>query len=676
METSKILSTDWRFFDGNGIGMESPEYPEDIWEKISLPHTWNAFDAQEGKGKFVAFVLPQFGGYRRTIAWYRHSEIIPENLRSKALFLRFEGVCSIADVYFNGQHLGTHKGAFGAFCMEITPFVKFGQKNLIAVRVDNTRKKDVPPLSGDFPLFGGIYRPVHLVIKNPVCITPMDYASQGIYLKQTEVSEKRALVYVIVKIGRFQTEKFQDSGKYHLITNVTDHTGKPVFSNSQPFELSDATELTLIDKILIESPHLWNGLVDPYLYSVKCEIKSGDIVLDSVIQPLGLRYFSVDAKLGFLLNGKPYFVHGVCKHQDKKDKGWAVSPADIEEDVALMKVLGVRGVRLAHYQHPELTYALCDTHGILVWAEISLVNKVTFDASFFENAKTQLLEMIWQNYNHPSIFCWGLCNEIGLFQLRDPSPVIRKLHDIAKQEDPTRLTTFAAIAAAIFRKRLNRCTDLLGLNAYPGWYYGFPADMKKFIDRMNESGGGRGLCLSEYGAGGGITQHEQHPMKPKAGGPWHPEEWQCLVHEETYRIMRDHPGVWGSFLWNMFDFAVPFRNEGDTHGTNDKGLVTYDRRTKKDVFFFYQANWSPVPMIYITSRRHQKRTEAVTPVKIYSNASQVELKINGISLGNMEHRGFGIFIQENVHLSPGSNKIEAIAHKDNQTLTDSCTWEV
>jgi beta-galactosidase len=670
-----ILEKEWRFIRENVSNGANLDLNDSNWESVSIPHTWNAQDAQKGEGKFIAFALPKYGGYHRGYGWYRTWTLFSNEWKGKAIFLRFEAVSRVADVYINGVRVCTHHNAFSAFCIEITKLIKWGEKNLIAVRADNLIKRDNPPLSGDFPIFGGIYRPVHILIKNSVCITPMDYASPGVYLTQIKVSAAEAVINVEAKIGNFSHSIDKSNENYSLRLILIDNTQKEILNTSQNFPSPEPSQTVSVKtQLILKNPHLWQGLEDPYLYQVKCEILAGSMILDTVIQPLGLRSFHCDAINGFQLNGKPYFIHGVCKHQDRKDKGWAVTHAEMEEDIQIIKDVGARGIRLAHYQHPEKTYCLCDEAGILAWAEISLVNKVTFKSSFFENARVQLLELIRQNYNHPSIFCWGLCNEIGMFQLRDPSPIISKLHQISKQEDPIRYTTLASIGMAAFRKTLNQSTDLLGLNVYPGWYYGMPDDMPMHIEKTNNSGNKRGICLSEYGAGGGVTQHEQNPIKPAHNGPWHPEEWQCYVHEVDYRSIRESKATWGSFLWVMFDFCVPFRNEGDTIGTNDKGLVTYDRKTKKDVFYFYQANWSPKPMIYITSRRHVNRTDAITPVKVYSNCESVELKVNGNSLGQMQNTGFNVFRIGQIQLNSGENVVEVIGKSRLETINDQCVW--
>lgn len=676
MSDSLPISQNWMFHRGDIPAAIQPTFQESGWECVNIPHTWNALDAQKGKGKRVAFLIPKFGGYHRGPGWYRHWETIPQEYTSKRIFLRFEGVCSVADIYVNGNWIAQHRGAFAAFCVDITNNVRFGERNLIVVRADNSPQKDVAPLSGDFPMFGGIYRPVYLLIKNPICISPLDYGSPGIYLRQTSVTNERAIVDVTVKCANLAGNQPKSISDPSLSMTLFDANGKAVLQRTKPVEFSDRSEIDIHDQLVVKNPHLWNGRMDPYLYHYEVKLTQNGQILDETTQPLGLRYYHIDPGRGFFLNGQPYYVHGVCQHQDRLNKGWAISIDNLEEDMQHLDELGVRGIRLAHYQHSDYIYTLCDQKGILVWTEIPLVNQVKHTRAFLENAQQQLRELIRQNFNHPCVAWWGMCNEVGLYELCDPSPVIKKLHNIAKIEDPTRYTVLAGVAQAAFRNKLNRSTDQLGLNAYPGWYYGVPTDMESYVQRFNASGNLRGLCVSEYGAGAAITHHEQNPKKVKPGSHWHPEEWQSYVHEESYRAIRSLPFVWGSFVWAMFDFAVAFRNEGDTPGRNDKGLVTYDRKTRKDAFFFYQANWTERPMAHITSRRHVERTDARTPVKVYSNCERVELFVNGKSLGAMRPKGFGIFLTEEVELIQGSNVIEVKASGKNQNIVDRCTWNL
>ena len=427
--------------------------------------------------------------------------------------------------------------------------------------------------------------------------------------------------------------------------------------------------------VTVPNPHLWNGRKDPYLYKAVIELRNTNDVVDSVTQPLGLRFYSVDPDKGFYLNGQAYHLHGVNKHQDREGKGWAVTEADLDEDVALIKELGCTVVRCAHYQHSDYFYSLCDQAGILVWAEIPQVNETHGTPEFEETSRNQLVDLIRQNVNHPSIFAWSLFNELWPAATNaDPHRELQDLKITANGEDPTRPTICATSNNGM--PQMNKIPDLLGWNIYPGWYssWGGKDDFGKLVDqRKNDSRHG-GFCVSEYGAGANINQHEQDPKQPATGGQWHPEEWQAIVHEEAWKQMKARPFVWGTFAWCMFDFAVASRHEGGVPGRNDKGLVTYDRKTRKDAFYFYKANWSEDPVLYLTSRRFTERTNAVTDVKVYSNAGEAELLVNGSSQGARKNDGNAVFIWKDVHLVPGDNHIEARATRNGQALTDTCAW--
>ena len=365
-------------------------------------------------------------------------------------------------------------------------------------------------------------------------------------------------------------------------------------------------------------------------------------------------------------------IHGVNKHQCRQDKGWAVSEADLDEDFALIREMGCTGVRLAHYPHAAYAYDVCDRQGLLVWAEIPLVNQITDSPEFFANAKQQLVEMIRQNYNHPSIVFWSLSNEMQSEKYPRFHDLLRELNTLAKAEDPDRLTVVAN--DKVWRETVNRESEILAFNSYPGWYYGKPDDMGLMLDLWNEAGHHRGIGVSEYGAGASIKHHDQALIKPKASSLWHPEEWQAHVHELNYMAIAARPFVWGSFVWNMFDFASAGRNEGDTHSRNDKGLVTFDRKTRKDAFFFYQANWSAQPVLHITGSRHTPRRESSTPVKVYANAKAVTLQVNGRDAGAGRAAGFGIFIWDDVRLAKGRNTVTAQAEINGAKLADQCVW--
>jgi beta-galactosidase len=671
MGKNLLANKEWRFLKEDIKDAYKKNFNDDDWEKILLPHTWNCQDVQNGGGKRSGFLRHKEPGYYRGIGWYRIKFSMPEDQKDTRIFIRFQAAGSVAEVYLNDYLIGTHYGAFSAFCFELTEYAKFNEENILAVKVNNAWREDLPPLSGDFPVMGGLYRPIELFLKEKLCISPLDHASSGIYISQNEVTENK------VKLDlKIQISSAEDVNDVNLNIKILNQDG--TLNQERKISLNlEKGETSIYQKTEILNPHLWNGRLDPYLYQVKVELIHDERKLDEFSQSIGFRYFSIHLEKGFFLNGKKYAIHGVSRHQDRLNKGWAITKADQDDDLSIMLEMGVTAVRLAHYQHSEYFYSQCDKLGILVWAELAIVNKVNFSTSFFEKSKTMLLELIKQNYNHASIFTWSLANELGFVQLRSPVKIVKKLNDIAHEVDKTRPTTLAAISLAFFKKKLHRITDLIGWNHYPGWYYFKAKHMGSHLKKFNKIGNFRGLCVSEYGAGASIHQHKPdltHDDKIKASGKFHPEEKQNLVHEENYRQMNNLPFVWGTFVWNMFDFAVSNRDEGDTPGRNDKGLVTYDRKVKKDAYYFYKANWSNEPVLYITSRRAVERNNKVTSIKVYSNCEKVALRVNDELLGIMAEEDLCIFRFSNCVLSEGKNKVDVKGFMGSQEFTDSCTW--
>jgi beta-galactosidase len=652
------LDSGWRFKLGEFPEAEQADVNDNDWKPVALPHNWGWEEAQKGEN------------YYRGPGWYRRALNLGAPKPGRRYFLRFEAAGSVADVYLNGQLLGEHRGAFGAFCFEITKQLSPGGTNLLTVRASNAPEHDLAPLSGDFSVFGGLYRPVHLIEANDICFVLTDHASPGVAWLQTSVTADRAVLDVIAQIsnGTFRKEEFT------LAATVFDAAGKRVAGAEQPIAVVSNVTAPFSLRVEVPQPHLWNGRPDPYLYQAVVELRSKDgTVRDAVEQPLGLRSFSVDPDKGFFLNGKPYPLHGVNRHQDRPDKGWAISEADQEEDLRLVKELGCTVIRCAHYQHSDYFYSLCDRAGILVWAELPQVNEIDPSPPFAETSRNQLLDLIRQNINHSSIFCWSLFNELWPGR-PDPHRLLQDLQIVARGEDPTRPTIAATATEQL--PQMNKIPDWLGWNIYPGWYSGWGSKeaFGSILDRGRSMSRHGGLCISEYGAGANVAHHEQNPKAPRTDGPWHPEEWQAIVHETAWAAMKARPFVWGTFVWNMFDFTSNSRNEGGIPGRNDKGLVTYDRNTNKDAFYFYKANWSDEPTLYIASRRFTQRTNAITGVKIYSNAGEVELRLNGKSQGARKDATNGVFVWNEIQLKAGENLVEARAQRNGQALIDTCAW--
>lgn len=655
------LNDGWKFTKGDVGNAYNIDFNDSNWETVCLPHTWNNLDGQDGGGD-----------YYRGPAWYRKSLTVPTEYAGKRVFIRFGAANMIADVYVNGKFVGEHKGGYAAFVFDVTGFLNYGKDNVIAVKVDNTSPKSseefqLAPLDADFTMDGGLYRVVSLIVTDDVHISLQDYSSPGVFIMQKKVTDDFANLLLAAEL-RNDSRTWQNVS---VRSAIYDRDAKIVKEGTSKAEVGPGSNLEVKQSMTLEKPHLWNGRIDPYLYKVVVSVYTNNNPVDEVEQSLGLRYYRVDPEKGFFLNGKPYKLHGFCLHEDKKDEGRALSDADRGQEMNYMLDIGATVVRLAHYQHDQEMYRLCDKYGIVVWTEIPLIDYISSEKSFEDNCKQQLTELIRQNYNHPSVMFWGIFNEIDLVKGQDPTALVKELNDLAKKEDPTRYTTSAAYkddAATAF------VTDVLGLNKYFGWYAGKVHDLGPYLDQWHKEHPDRAIGLSEYGAGASIYQHEEIPVQPRTDGPWHPEEYQTYFHEESWKEIEARPYVWFSTLWNGFDFAVDSRREGFQAGINDKGLITQDHETKKDSYYWYKVNWNAEPMVHITSKRFTKRDTPVIGVKVYSNADEVELFVNGNSLGKTksdDHR----FIWKDVTLDEGSNDVKAVALINGKEYFDECWWK-
>ena len=658
------LAMDWKFIQQD-VGSAAPT---GNWNAVKVPHTWNNLDAQKGARGNPTVA----GGYFRGACWYERSLDVPAAWQGKRVFIRFEAASIVAHVYLNGESIGEHRGAFTAFCFELTPHLKFGLPNELRVRVDNSNQPDMPPLSGDFNMDGGIYRPVKLIVTDEVCVTPLDFASPGVYETIKSLDNQHASVEIKSLISN--GEKTEQSPQIETIIKNADDA--VVARHIQTATIAAGQTVSATEVLDIVNPHRWNGRKDPYLYSVTVRVHRGNAVVDEMVQPLGLRTVAITQEQGFLLNGQPYPIHGVSRHQDRRDKGWALSAEDHRQDAGFILEMGATAVRNAHYPQSGTWHDLADRSGLLMWDEISLVRTINDTPEFTAGSELEAREMILQLYNHPSIAFWGLFNELDNLPTPPPDTLLEDLKALVNELDSSRLVVSAADH---FKKSYNQIPGWNCYNIYPGWYRPATPGPDDTIAQFSREIGHR-TALSEYGAGGNPFQHEEGPVVWRGGkmanNPFHPEEYQAAVHEADYAQIAVNTNLWGCFIWTMYDFASAQKNEGGTVGINDKGMVTQDRTVKKDVFYFYKANWSDEPVLYITSRRFTERTNAVTDVKIYSNAGTVELSVNGKSQSRRNDGRNGVFLWKDVSLAPGQNQIVARAERNGKTLSDSCVWTI
>lgn len=654
--TDRLINRDWKF-------RFSHQVQKNTGQRVDLPHTWNAQDAQSGKID-----------YKRGIGNYTKSLFVDSQSKGKRLFLRFEGANSICNVFINGKHLGEHRGGYGAFIFEITDAVQYDAYNEVLVRVNNAEQLDVMPLVGDFNFYGGLYRNVHLLSTNKMCISPLDYASSGVYLVQTKVTDKKADVKTRVVLSNAGKETLETTLRLEVLDGekVIVKKEKKILVDTLAMNSEEAIDFSILN------PKLWNGTQNPFMYRVVVTLLCNDKKIDCIEQPLGLRYYRTDPAEGFFLNGKHLTLRGVCRHQERSEVGNALRSEHHEEDVQLMLEMGVNAVRLAHYPQAEYMYDLMDKHGIVTWAEIPFVGPGGYadkgfvnQQSFKDNGREQLRELIRQHFNHPSICFWGMFNELKEWG-DNPVSYVKELNQLAHQEDATRLTTGASNQTG----SLNFITDNIAWNRYDGWYDGTPSSLATFLDETHRAYPQVKIAISEYGAGASIYQQQDTLIQSLPGSWWHPENWQTYYHIENWRILRQRPFLWGTFVWSMFDFGAAHRTEGDRPGINDKGLVTHDRKVKKDAFYFYKANWNTEPIIYLAEKRAVKRTRELTDIMIFSNLSEVTLIVNGMRIAKQKPDTMKIVLFKEVKLKKGDNLIEVIGKSGKYTLLDKCQWSL
>ena len=653
----QLLNDNWQFRFGHQVEKGSAV-------RVDLPHTWNAQDALSGKTD-----------YKRGLGHYERRLFVPADWEGQRLYLRFEGANSVADLFVNGRHVGQHRGGYGAFVFEITDYVNYGKANNLRVSVNNAETLDLMPLVGDFNFYGGLYRDVHLIRTGTACISLFDHGSPGVRIVQDSVSRDYAAVRALVALSNGSDAAVSAEVRLRLLDGDREVAAQRL-TLTLPADSSIESELP----VGLRRPHLWDGRRDPFRYRAEVSLWRDGHEVDRVEQPLGLRHYRIDPEHGFFLNGRHLPLRGVCRHQDRSEVGNALRRAHHDEDAAIMAEMGANAVRLAHYPQAEYFYDLMDRDGFIVWAEIPFVGPGGYSdegfvnlPAFRQNGRQQLVELIRQHYNHPSIVVWGLFNELSM-RGDNPVPYIEELNDLAHREDPTRPT----VAASNTDGALNFVTDAMAWNRYDGWYGGTPADLGRWLDRMHAAHPDLRIAISEYGAGASLYHQQDTLVKAVATSFWHPENWQTHYHMANWRELSARPFVWGSFIWNLFDFGAAHRHEGDRVGINDKGLVTFDRRTRKDAFYFYKANWNKdEPLLYLAERRTTRRTRPMQTFMAFTNQAEAELFVNGVSCGRAQADSLATVRWTGVRLRPGKNEVRVVSGRGTHRLTDgyTCTLE-
>lgn len=669
--TSYSINSNWQFFRGELPDSDATDKQLN-WELVAIPHTWNAADVKD-----------EVPGYYRGTSWYKKQLFIPASFKSKNVYLQFEAANQVAEVFVNGKKAGEHTGGYTAFNININPYINFneGAANEIAIKVNNSHNEDIPPLSADFTFFGGVYRDVFLTAVDKVHFNMDDHASSGVFITTPVVSATRATVNVR---GAFNNTGAKTA--VWIISTIKDKNGAVIAEQK-----SKATALgnNRFEHNFpnITNPKLWSP-DSPYLYSVTSVIQDVKTfeVLDKVTNPLGFRWFKFDASKGFFLNGKPLKLVGASRHQDFKDMGNALPDAMHVRDVELLKEMGANFLRVAHYPQDKSVLEACDRLGLLAAVEIPIVNAITETEAFSKNSKNMQVEMIRQNFNHPSVIIWAYMNEVLLrpkfagdslrreTYFKSIARLAQELEDITRAEDPQRYTMIPNHGNfnLYHRVGLTKIPMLVGWNLYQGWYSGKLQAFAEFLDMHHKMLPDKPLLVTEYGSDADIRLHSSSPERFDKT-----VEYTQLYHEVYYKAMMDRPFVSAIMAWNFADFNSEERRETDPH-INNKGLMTIDRKPK-DAYYFYQANLLKKPFIKIGSTdrlirsgiagTHNTLTQQIV---VYSNQPKVSLSVNGISKGEKSiSSGMAKF---EVELQNGTNLLEAITlingkpHTDRQTL--------
>ena len=588
---------------------------------VGLPHTWNALDGQDGGND-----------YHRGIGTYIID--LPDPTRGRKQYIELQGANHVATVYCNGRELGTHRGGFSTFRYELTPAMK-ESGNQLTVVVTNA-KSDIYPQNADFTFYGGLYRDVNFIEVDEAHFDLLKDGTSGVFVTARGNGKTRVDLFPVNACGAKVT------------VSIKNAEGDEVASGS-----ADAACHTVI-KLDVKQPHLWNGMADPYCYTAEASICRDGACVDAVTVTFGYRSFHVDPNTGFWLNGRNVPLHGVSRHQDRLDKGWAQSKADHEQDCALIREIGANTIRLAHYQHDQYFYDLCDKTGFVLWAEIPFISVHIDSKEGYENTLSQMKELVAQNYNHPAIMFWGISNEITING--ETESLYRNLCDVnalVKKMDPSRLTTMAEVSMVPMDSEHVYITDVLSYNHYFGWYVGDVEDNGPWLDRFHALNPDRCLGVSEYGAENILKWHTAYPDNHD-----YTEEYASYYHHEMLKTFAARPYLWSTHVWNMFDFAADARDEGGVKGRNNKGLVTYDRKIRKDAFYIYKAYWSDETVIHVCGERFVDRAPDERDITVYTNCEKITLIVNGEEAATQDAVDHAV-VFKNVALKDGENTVTA-----------------
>ena len=626
------LNNGWKFQKLPGYTLD--QMP-DAWsmedaETVRLPHTWfREDDPYQGLAVYATQVRP-------APDW-------------KRAFLSLSAADQQCRVYVNGRLAGSHRGGYARFRCPVPREVMQNDTWQIHIFVDNSLNEEIAPSFGDFTVFGGLYRPAELLIAQDACFDPCYFGTDGLIVRSAVDDRGQGVLHAEPHVICQENACIQ----YRLL----DENGAVAQQMLSP--AGESVQMT------VAHPMLWDGPGSVHLYTLHAALQIAGRTMDEVTVRTGFRRIEVTPDRGLLLNGRKHALHGVAKHQDRAGVYCAGSDADVQKDFAIIADMGANAVRLSHYQHPQAAYDCCDEMGMLAWAEIPML-KMTESAALMENTVQQLTELILQNIHHPAVFCWGIQNEIAMF--RD-APFMHEncktLHDLVRRLDPDRCSAAANLYPLKASSKLNAITDLVGYNVYFGWYYGEMTGFSAYLDQMHAARPRLPFGITEYGVDANLHLHSEEPKVKD-----YSEEYQALWHETVYPQIEGKDYLWGSFIWNMFDFSSVRRNEGGQRFLNAKGLVTHDRSVKKDAYYYYKARWQNTPFVHLCQKRFEKRARDRIDVKCYTNLPAVDLTVNGVPFGRAKAEN-GTAVFSGVPLQPGENRVEAQAG----AFSDAALWQ-
>lgn len=653
------IERDWKFIRQDVDGASVPSFNDANWSRISLPHTWNAADGTDGGDD-----------YYRGVGWYRRRLSVPDSFAGKRVLLHFDAASLATDVWIDGNPVGSHVGGFSAFNFDVSNRLTPGE-HLLAVKVSNAKSllSSTPPQGGDYTVYGGIHRDVKLIATDPVHVRRDDLGAVGVRFTTPSVSDHSASIRV-----RSQIENDASVSRSVAVRTLLLDADGVVVAFDETTKAIGASSATAVEvNETVAEPRLWNGIADPYLHTLVVEVRDGatDDLLDLHQERVGIRRTQINSN-GFYLNGRKYELRGVNLHQDRAGKGSAISDADVEQDVEMVLELGATMVRTAHYQHGRRFYELADERGLVVWTETPVNGTITFGStpsgsSFLNASKQQLRELIRQNANRASIATWGLFNELA-----DNSTsrwVITALQTLAHDEDSTRPTTAATWSSSV--RSLDRIPDTIGFNRYYGWKLGSPSDWSGFLDQLRSANPTRAIAVSEYGGGANLRQRQEVAAPIDFQLDYLPQEVQMRIHEQTWPLLAERDWLWAKLAWQMFDGGADHRTDG-IPGINNKGLVSFDRKTKKDSFFFYKAAWTDSPVLHLTAADWQNRNRGSATLKVYSNLDNVRVSVNGAAPGTLGKSG--VVHTKSLTLKTGENSIVVTATRGGKTYSQRTTW--